>query len=173
MSLKLLGFALLEETEDHAGLARILHDEIKAAKDLLGMNIATLSCVRNRTDLVFLRTCIELRIPTIVLLSDGELFIDDSDSIILLENLLSVSLANYRISGAEPHLPILEWSDALICVGAKADDELVSDAIALGIPLRRVDGASTWTHLPRPDTSPKHGFTTRRELLEFLDQRLG
>lgn len=173
MPLKLLGFALLEEPEDHADLARILQDELKAARDLLGTNIATLSCVRNRADLVFLRACIDLRIPTIVLLSDDGLFSDDSDSKNLLENLLSVSLANYVTFGGQHHLPILEWSDALICMGSAAHQELVADAIALGIPLRRVDGENTWTHLPQPDATPKHGFTTRRELLEFLDQRFG
>jgi hypothetical protein len=56
-------------------------------------------------------------------------------------------------------------------MGAKADEEVVTDAIALGIPLRRVDDGNTWTHLPQPDSKAKHGFPTRRELLEFFDQR--
>lgn len=171
MSLKLLGFASWEETDGADRLARTIHSELVAARNLLGSNIATLACARTRTDLLFLRTCIELRIPTIVFLPDNGLFRNDPDSTSLLETLLSVSLAHYAISADQGHSPILEWSDALLCMGACADQTFIADAIAMGIPLRLMDVARAWTPPPLPDSAPKHGFATRRDLLDFLDRR--
>ncbi len=172
MSVKLLGFAAVAEIADHTAFAAAIHDELTAAKDLLGSNMVVLSSARTKTDLVFLRTCIELRIPTIVLLTDET----DPEHSNLLGHLLSVSLAKYLITGTLPQLPILEWADALLCACCDEEDEILTDALALGIPTRKLHSISlesNWTHPPNIASAARHGFPSRRELLEFLDKRFG
>jgi hypothetical protein len=174
MSVKLLGFAAVAEVIDPATFAAVIRDELEAARDLLGANMVTLSGAKTDSDLIFLRTCIELRIPTIVLLQGDESFLPEEHK--LLENLLSVSLAKYSLPSSPQNLPIIEWADALLFACCDDEDEILSDALALGIPTRKLNSISLqahWTHPPQPAKSPRHGFPTRRELLEFLDMRLG
>jgi hypothetical protein len=172
MSVKLLGFAAVAEITDHTAFAAGIRSELISAKDLLGANMIVLSGARTETDLIFLRTCIELRIPTIVFLID-ETHTEHSN---LLGHLLSVSLAKYSITETQPHLHILEWADALLCACCDDENEILIDAMALGIPTRKFDTTgleANWTHQPNTTSNPRHGFPTRRELLEFLDKRFG
>lgn len=174
MSVKLLGFAAVAEAIDSTAFAAVIRDELEAARDLLGTSMVTLSGAKTDSDLIFLRTCIELRIPTIVLLPRDAFFLPKEQK--LLENLLSVSLAKYSLSSSPQNLPIIEWADALLCTCCDDEDEILTDAIALGIPTRKLHSISLqahWTHPPHPTKSPRHGFPTRRELLEFLDARFG
>ena len=178
MSVKLLGFAAVAEVTDHDAFAAAIRVELEAAKDLLGANMVVLSGAGTDSDLVFLRTCIELRIPTIVLLPSVEPFISETqpEKSKLLENLLSVSLAKYPLPSSTQANPILEWADALLCACCDDANEVLTDALALGIPTRKLDSISLvahWTHPPKPTNPAKHGFPTRRELLEFLDKRFG
>lgn len=170
MSVKLLGFAAVAEATDPAAFATGMRAELTSAKDLLGANMVVLSGARTGTDLIFLRTCIELRIPTIVFLQD-ETHGQERD---LLGHLLSVSLAKYPITATQPHFHIIEWADALLCACSDEENEILTDAMALGIPTRKIHTASleaNWTHQPDIACTAKHGFPTRRELLEFLDKR--
>lgn len=178
MSVKLLGFAAVAEVTDHAAFAAALRGEIEAARNLLGANMVTLSCARADTDLTFLRTCIDLRIPTIVLLPSDEPFISNTETEKhkLLGNLLSVSLAKYPLPPSPQAAPILEWADALLCACGDEEDEILTDALALGVPTRKLHSISLtadWTHPPHPASPTRHGFPTRRELMEFLDKRFG
>jgi hypothetical protein len=172
MSVKLLGFAAVAEVTDHTAFAVAIRCELEAARDLLGANMIVLSGAKTDSDLVFLRTCIELRIPTIVLLPSDPSFLPETEK--LLENLLSVSLAKYLLPSSSGNLTILEWADALLCACCDDEDEILADALALGIPTRKLHSTSLaahWTHPPQLANSPRHGFSTRRELLEFLDKR--
>lgn len=178
MSVKLLGFAAVAEVTDHGAFAVAIRRELEAARALLGSNMVAVSCVNTDSDLTFLRACIELRIPTIVLLDDegSALRKNDPGKSRLLENLLSVSLAKYPLYQSSESLPILEWADALLCACNETEDEVITDAQALGIPTRKLDLMSLeakWNHAPNPESPTRHGFPTRRELLEFLDKRLG
>jgi hypothetical protein len=178
MSAKLLGFAAVTEVADHSAFAQAVRSELEAARTLLGSNMVVLAGAGTQTELTFLRICIELRVPTIVFLpSDNSSLTElDSEKSKLRENLLSVSLAQYLIPQASIALPILEWADALLCTSCNDEDELLTDAIALGIPARKFHSrnlTADWTHLPHPNNPAKHGFPTRRELMEFLDKRFG
>jgi hypothetical protein len=174
MSAKLLGFAASVDVADPLAFAHAIRSELEAARTLLGSNMVVVSGASNHTELTFLRTCIELRIPTIVFLpsDDSSLAELDSEKSRLRENLLSVSLARYLIPVTS--IAILEWADALLCATCNHEDEILSDAIALGIPTKKFYSSSLeahWTHLPQPTKPAKHGFPTRRELLDFLDKR--
>lgn len=175
MSVKLLGFAAVADVTDPSAFAAAIRSELEAARDLLGANMIVLSGAGTESDLIFLRTCIELRIPTIVLLCSDETF-DHVEKSKLLENLLSVSLAKYPLASSAQASPILEWADVLLCACCDDEDEILADAIALGIPTRKLHSHSheaNWTHPPHPSNPARHGFPTRRELLEFLDKRFG
>jgi hypothetical protein len=174
MSVKLLGFAASVEVSDAPAFAQTIRSELEAARILLGSNMVALSGANTLTELTFLRTCIELRVPTIVFLPNEEPFPDEpeSETSKLRKNLLSVTLATYLTP--QPFLPILDWADALISANSDDEDEFLADAVALGIPIRKLHACSfnaDWTHLPHPASPAKHGFPTRRELLEFLDKR--
>lgn len=174
MSVKLLGFTARAEADDNTAFAHAIYSELEATRILLGSNMVALSGARTLTELTFLRTCIELRVPTIVFLPNEVPFSDEpeSETSKLRKSLLSVTLATYLTP--QPFLPILEWADALIFANSEDEDEFLADALALGIPIRKLHPLSLkadWTHFPHPASPAKHGFPTRRELLEFLDKR--
>lgn len=176
MSVKLLGFAAVADATDPSAFAAAIRNELTAAKGLLGTNMVVLSGAKTGTDLIFLRTCIELRIPTIVFLPDENHLSGGSDSEAsnLLGHLLSVSLAKYSIAATPTHIPVLEWADALLCACGDEEDEILTDAHALGIPTRKFHTTSletSWSHTPDTASTARHGFPTRRELLEFLDRK--
>lgn len=174
MSVKLLGFAAVAEVTNPAAFAAMIRNELEAARNLLGTSMITLSGAKTDSDLIFLRTCIELRIPTIVLLTVDTSFLPEEHK--LLDNLLSVSLAKYYLPTSSQNLPIIEWADALFCACCDDDDEILTHARSLGIPTRKLHSTSlvaNWTYPPHPTSSARHGFPTRRELLEFLDKRFG
>jgi hypothetical protein len=173
MSAKLLGFAAAAEVKDHASFAMAIRAELETVRDLLGSNMIVISGADTKLELILLRTCIELRIPTIVLLPHIDPFLDEETSS-LRNTLLSVSLATYPLLASSQSLAILEWADALLCACDDHEDEMLMDALALGIPTRKLHSinlSANWTHTPQPAHSPRHGFPTRRELLEFLDKR--
>jgi hypothetical protein len=175
MSAKLLGFAAVAEVTDHASFATALRDELEAARDLLGSNMIVISGAHTKLELIFLRTCIELRVPTIVLLANDPPMLDE-ETTSLRNNLISVSLATYPLPSSSQSLAILEWADALLCACSDVEDEILTDSLALGIPTRKLHPISleaNWTHPPQPASPTRHGFPTRRELLEFLDKKFG
>ena len=100
----------------------------------------------------------------------------------MAEHLMSVALAEYvapdTCQVVSRHL--LEWADAFLFA---CDDEpprsagvTVAEAFDLGIPARIIDPVSLearWTFEPDSGRGARHGFGTRKELLEFFDERFG
>ena len=124
----------------------------------------------------------------------GRKFQDPRDSQ-LAGHLMSVSLATYVLpaenlppgtaEAAPSHVArtILDWADAILAPGNTtippqdpSVTEALQDATALGIPVRTLGGTpahSSWSHPPDTRPAPRHGFGTKKELLDFLDARLG
>lgn len=178
MSVKLLGFTAVAEVTDHAAFATAVRAELEAARYLLGETMVTLSTAHTKSELVFLRACVELRIPTIVFLTNDETAPAslDQESLRLREHLLGVTLAKYTVSQSPAAISILEWADALLCACGEAENEMLGDALALGIPTRKLHPqqlTASWTHTPEVSSPTRHGYSSRRELLEFLDKRFG
>ncbi len=179
-SIKLLGFAAHRDVPENPELAASIRSELTSAKDLFGSRLTTLSSAITIPDLIFLRACIELRIPTIVILPSDPEPHSSAEHAQLAKALLSVSLAKYRVPASSPSSTqisqhILEWADAMLFASHGEDDgEIVEDAAAMGIPTRRINSVSLqakWNFTPEPERAARHGFPTRKELLEFFDAR--
>jgi hypothetical protein len=101
MSAKLLGFAAVAEIMDHERFAMVIRAELETVRNLLGSNMIVISGANTKLELIFLRTCIEFRVPTIVLLKNIDPLIDEENSK-LRHSLLSVSLATYLLPSSTP-----------------------------------------------------------------------
>ena len=131
-------------------------------------------------DLVFLRACVEMRIPAIVIMPfPEERFAEDfpdKDEWILARHLTGVALAKYVVpgggyDGVSRHL--LDWADAFLIV-EDGEGSLRREARDLGIPSRIIDGSNLgagWDIAPDPQRNARHGFGNRADLLDFLDAR--
>lgn len=170
---KLLAFAGHFEALDRAGLAAVVRAELLALRENLGRGMIAISCVASGTDLVFLRACVELRIPAIVLLPFPENDFEDPAELELARHLTSVALAKYVL----PARNLVEWADVLLLASdGSPTGEIADDARDLGIPTRLIHPTTLETcWLIPPDTSrnARHGFDTRQDLLDFLDGRFG
>ena len=191
---RLIGFAGHRNVPDRGELSRVIRNELKKFRELYGVRVTAISSVAAGADLVFLKTCTELRIPAIMILPFGKMrFAEDFENAEewkLAESLMSISLATYVIRGKfeAPEAyqvvsrQLLEWADAFLFVwngdparGLGGTGETVDEARDLGIPARIIDANSLvtrWTFEPDMGRVARHGFVTRKELLEFLDARL-
>lgn len=161
-------------------------------RELLGNRMIAVSSAAAGADLIFLRTCVELRIPAIVILPfPEERFsedFEDAEEWELAKHLCGVALAKYVAPGGHGapeayhavsrHL--LEWADAFLFaldrepthVGGTG--ETVAEARDLGIPSRIISASNLeprWAVPPEADRKARHGFGSRAELLDFLDAR--
>ncbi|MFD2255611.1 hypothetical protein ACFSSA_02900 [Luteolibacter algae] len=190
---KLLGFAGHRQVADKEKLAIVIRHEVEMMKQALGEKMIGISSAAAGADLVFLRACVELRIPTIVILPfSEERFSEDFEDQAewqLAQQLMSVSLVKYIIPGRYEspqayHVvstQLLEWADAFLFAwngqpqkGIGGTGETVADARDTGTPSRIIDTGSLvarWQVPVDESRAAKHGFETRRELLEFLDRR--
>lgn len=185
----LLGFAGHRKVADKEALARVLRAELELMKDHFGGGLIAISSAAAGGDLVFLKTCVELRVPTLLILpfADerfGEDF-EDREEWELAKKLMGVALDKHVLRGhaapgayREVSWKLVEWADAFLFVwdgqasrGPGGTGETVAEARDLGIPSRVVDSTSLdprWAvpldHL-RP---PRHGFARRLDLLDFL-----
>lgn len=190
---RLIGFAGHRRVDDRKALTTAIREELAHIREKLGPRLITLSSAAAGADLIFLRACVELRIPAIIVLPfPEERFaqdFDDTEEWGMAEKLMSVSLAKYVVAGGHEapeayqvvsrHL--VEWADAFLFawngerpLGKGGTGETVEEARDLGIPARIIDTGSMtvrWTHHPDPQCVARHGFATRKELLEFLDAR--
>lgn len=191
---RLIGFAGHRNVPDRGELSRAIRDELERFRELYGARVTAISSVAAGADLVFLKACAELRIPAIMILPFEKMrFAEDFENAEewkLAESLMSISLATYVIRGnfEAPEAyqvvsrQLLEWTDAFIFVwngdparGLGGTGETVEEAKDLGIPARIIDTKSLearWTFEPDMSRAARHGFDTRKELLEFLDARL-
>jgi hypothetical protein len=190
---KLLGFAGHRRVPDAEGLRSAVRREILEMKELLGDRIIAVSSAAAGADLIFLRTCVDLRIPAIVILPfPEERFSEDFEHVDeweLARHLTGVALAKYVAPGGlgtpeayhavSRHL--LEWADAFLFAwdgepqrGVGGTGETVEEARDLGIPSRIIDANSMeprWGVPPEGARKARHGFESRAELLDFLDAR--
>lgn len=192
---KLLGFAghrRVSKTED---LREAIRREVAAAKELLGKRMIAICSAAAGADLIFLKTCVELRIPAIVILPfPEERFeedFEDEEEWAMAQRLSGVALAKYVAPGGKKAPEayqivsrlLLEWADAFLFVwngerqkGVGGTGETVEEARDLGIPSRIIDAHSLsarWETPPDPNRKARHGFLSRADLLDFLDARLG
>lgn len=190
---KLLGFAGHRRVRDKEALRLAIRSGLKEMKDLLGGRMIALCSAAAGADLIFLRCCVDLRIPAIVILPFGEeRFSEDFEDLeewIFATHLLSVSLAKYVAPGGKEAPEayqvvsqiMLEWADAFLFAwdgqpqrGAGGTGETVGEAEILGIPSRIIDADSfevRWNVEADAARRARHGFGTRKELLEFFDAR--
>lgn len=190
---KLLGFAGQRGVGDSDHLREMMRREVIAMRDLIGRRMIAITSAAAGADGVFLKTCVELRVPVIVILPDSEARSandnEDSEEWAMTQRLCSVALAKYVFPSS--HLAsdaydlvtqqLLEWADAFlfVCngepqVGAACKEEAVKEARDLGIPSRIINVMShtaKWEIPPDPSRKARHGFDTRADLLDFLDAR--
>lgn len=193
--IKLLGFAGHRAVPDAEGLRTSLLTELAAMKEMLGDRMTTITSAAAGADLIFLRACVTLRIPAIVILPFPEerfaVDFSDPEEWKMARDLAEVALAKYIAPGDheapaayhEVSRHLLDWADAFIFAwdgedarGAGGTGETVSEARHLGIPSRVIDVESLvgrWEVAADPDRKPRHGFDTRAELLDYLDARFG
>ncbi len=191
--IKLLGFAGHRAVPDPAGLRKAILAELAEMKALLGDRITAISSAASGADLIFLHSCVSLRIPAIVILPfPEERFsedFEDKDEWKLAQHLIGIALAKYIAPGGH-HAPeayhqvslhLLDWADAFLFAwdgkdarGAGGTGETVREACDLGIPSRIIDAenfAPRWEVAADALRKPRHGFDTRADLLDFLDAR--
>lgn len=187
---KLLGFAGHRKVPDAQALRAVIRGEVLAMKELLGKRMIAMSSAAAGADLVFLKTCVELRIPAIVILPfPEERFagdFEDAEEWALAQRLCGVALAKYVAPGGSEAYQVvsrlmLEWADAFLFAwngeppkGAGGTGETVEETRDLGIPSRVIDAtslATRWETPPDPNRKARHGFDSRADLLDFLDAR--
>lgn len=190
---KLLGFAGHRNVPDKDAQRRVIRKELAMMREKLGPGMIGVSSAAAGADLLFLRSCVELRIPAIVILPfPEERFaedFDDGEEWKMATRLMSVALVKY-VSPSGHRAPeayqdvsrnLLEWADAFLFVwdggpakGVGGTGETVEEARDLGIPSRIIDAGSLeprWNLPLDHGRRPRHGFETRQDLLEFLDAR--
>lgn len=190
---KLLGFAGHRDVPDTEGLREAIRREVVAMRELLGKRMIVITGAAAGADLVFLKTCVELRIPAIVILPfPEERFAEDftdAEEWAMAQRLCGVALAKYVVPGGliapEAYQVLsrllLEWADAFLFAwngeppkGVGGTGETVGEARDLGIPSRIIDAlsfATRWETPPDPSRKARHGFDSRADLLDFLDAR--
>lgn len=190
---KLLGFAGHRKVPDADALRDEIRRETLAMKALLGHRMIAITGAAAGADLIFLKTCVELRIPAIVILPfPEERFaedFDDPEEWAMAKRLSGVALAQYVAPGGKEAPEayqivsrlLLEWADAFLFAwngephqGAGGTGETVEEARDLGIPSRVIDTgslAARWETPPDPNRKARHGFDSRADLLDFLDAR--
>ncbi len=190
---RLLGFAGHRKVPDPEALRIAIRGELLKMKELLGEGMTGISSAAAGADLLFLRSCIELRIPTIVILPFHEKRFsedfEDAEEWALAEKLMGVSLARYVTPGGHgaPEAyrsvsrDLIDWADAFLFAwdgkpprGVGGTGETVGEARDLGIPARVIDAVSLEVSWAVPfdfRQKARHGFGSRKELLDFLDLR--
>jgi len=190
---KLLGFAGHREVPDAEGLREAIRSEVEAMKELLGKRMIVISSAAAGADLLFLKTCVELRIPAMVILPfPEERFaedFEDAEEWAMAQRLCGVALAKYIAPGGlgapEAYQLVsrlmLEWADAFLFAwngdaprGVGGTGETVGEARDRGIPSRVIDAtsfATRWVTPPDTGRRARHGFESRADLLDFLDAR--
>lgn len=171
---RLLAFSAVPELLLAANLQETIRAEMQGMKQLLGEGLIAVSPAASPAELLFFKACVDLRIPVIVLASSDGPQPADTRHQALSKALLSVALARYTtpVTHTRPiSTYLLEWADVLLLTdSAPSSGVILEDALAIGIPTRTLSPA-LWRIPFAPDTSARHGFDSRRDLLDFLDLR--
>ena len=190
---KILGFAGHREIPDPERMRGVIREELSELREKLGGRVIAISSACEGADLIFLRACVELRIPFIAILPfPKEKFSENSRDPAqweMTEKLLSVALTTYVAPGGKDSPEayqvvsrnLIEWADAFLFVwdgqpalGPGGTGETVEEARDIGIPARIIDSetlAARWMVPLDEGRKAKHGFATRQDLLDFLDLR--
>ena len=190
---KLIAFAGHRHVPHPQGLRTAVRESLSEMKDALGGRVIAISSAAAGADLIFLRACIDLRIPMIVVIPfPEERFSEDFEDPAeweMVEKLLGVALAKYITPGgkAAPEAyqavshNLLEWADAFLFawdgkppLGPGGTGETVQEAQDSGLPARIIEAdtlVAKWSIPPDASRKARHGFGTRQDLLDFLDLR--
>ncbi len=190
---KVIGFAGHRNVPDRMALGEVIRRELGEMKDALGGRVIAISSAAAGADLVFLRACVDLRIPMVVVLPfPEERFSEDFEDPReweLAEKLLGVALSRHVTPGGKEapeayqaaSRNLLEWADAFLFAwdgkpprGVGGTGETVEDSRDAGIPTRVIDATSLearWIVPMDAGRGARHGFETRKDLLDFLDLR--
>lgn len=187
---KIVAFAGKGNVEDADGLRAALREGLSEIRDDLGGRVIAISSASPGADLIFLRICVDLRIPMIVVVPfPEERFSEDFRDQAeweMVEKISGVALAKYVMpEGNQPpeayqavSRNLLEWADVFLfaCDGEPPQDtdEIIAEARDTGIPTRIIDTVSLkaeWVVPPDFARNARHGFETRKDLLDFLDLR--
>lgn len=190
---KILGFAGHRYVPDPEGLRGIVRNELAEMRERLGGRVIGVSSAAAGADLIFLRACVDLRIPVIVILPFAEekfsKKFENPEEWKMADKLMGVALVKYVAPGAmeSPQAyqavsrNLIEWADAFLFVwdgkparGIGGTGETVEEAKEIGIPTRIIDAETLearWTVPLDEGRKAKHGFETRQDLLDFLDLR--
>lgn len=184
---KLLGFAAHGDVVDEAALRIVIREELLRMREILGARMIAVSGAAPGADLIFLKNCVELRIPTVVILPSPKVHFQkhfkDAEEWKLAEGLMSVALEVYETPEAVEDRQLisrqmLDWADALLFawdgMGGRTTGDMVQDARYMGIPARIIDAGSLigrWEIEADRSRAARHGFADRKELLEFFDAR--
>lgn len=176
---KIIGFAGRVKVGNCESFRKTVRDELSEMREAMGGRVIAISGAAAGADLIFLRACVDLRIPMIVVVPfSKERFEDGFENPAereLAEKLMGVALARYVAPGGDQAASgnLLEWADALLFSrdGNQACG-LQEEAQETGIPSRVIDASSLeakWAVPPDFHRKARHGFTTRKDLLDFLD----
>lgn len=175
--IKLLGFVGPRVIPDHASLRKAIAVALSEMKAQLGDRITAICGAGPGADLVFLRACVEMRIPAIVIMPYPEERLaedfPDKEEWVFARHLTGVALAKYVAPGGMVSRHLLDWADAFL-FASDGEDSLRGEARDLGIPSRIIDASTlgaSWDIPPDPQRSARHGFDNRADLLDFLDAR--
>lgn len=176
--IKLLGFAGPRDVPDPSVLCKAIAAELVEMKEVLGDRMTVICGTAAGADLVFLRACVELRIPAIVFLPYPEGESAHEEERVMARHLTGVALAKYVVpSGGYEDVSrhLLDWADVFLFVSEHPHaGGIMQEARDLGIPSRILDGESLsaeWGIEPDMHRKARHGFDNRADLLDFLDAR--
>lgn len=186
---KLVGVVAGSLKDDDVRLNRRIREELSEIREFHHSAIIVVTAVNDITALSFLRICAELRIPMILFLPlPAETLLAnsrDDEAKRMARALMEIALAKYQLrdSGTtdaarqKSAQAVIEFADALLVLadhGASHDLSLPHDARDLGIPTKIIGLEASdpeWSIASESERPARHGFETRKELLEFLDAR--
>lgn len=163
---KILGFLGSEQAYCAPTFRAFLRDNLKQIHSILGARMIAATPAKPGKHLIFLKTCMELRIPVLLLFTK----LDESHNTFgedwkMAKMLFSIALAQYHAN--EDFL--VDWADALLFAG-----EISSNARDLGIPHQKIQLEPLDANWPVPLDArrrARHGFANRFDLMDFLDSR--
>lgn len=140
--------------------------------DLGGNLIITMTGLHSPAELSFLKSSVTRRIPAIVFLPEHHADLLPADLHKLASDLLGIALAVYPAPATprETSDQIAAWADAFLLESDSSGAALAGCLRSTGLPHRFL-GSHSWEIAPHPAAPPRHGFTSRPDLLEFLDAR--
>ena len=188
---RLIGFAGPSKLSNPDALQLAIRRELTTIKETFGPRVTAVSRIGSGANLLFLRVCVEQRIPMILISPhSAKRLAEDFQNIeewTMARHMISVALAKYVVPEQEDanrtvHRYLLEFADAFLFAwhGEPGDEkdrtgDILTETRDLGIPARIIhveELNARWSFEPDLQRGARHGFETRKDLLEFFDARL-